>query len=167
MAWTTNLVTALRVIIADMDSVSYTDARLQSILSVGALYVKQEINWSTVYTIDITVPTISPDPTLTATLNTDFSNFIVLKSACLINQGELRTKAIIAGLEAKCGPAVLKTGGHLDGFKQLIEIGPCAMYEVLKKEYRFGNQEVAGILSPFINDNFSPSDLYVTSEREN
>ena len=162
MAWTTTLVTSLRVIIGDMDSVSFTDARLQTILAVGATYVNSEINWAVTYTMDICDPSISPDPTLTATLNEDFSNFTVLKAACLLNLGELRTAAIKAGIEAKCGPAVLKTGKHSDGFKQLIEVGPCKMYEDLSNRYRFeafNTNSAFGVLSPFVNDDFLPSDL--------
>jgi len=160
MAWTTTLVTSLRVIIGDMDSTSFTDARLQTILSVGATYVNAEISWVTTYTINIDTPSISPDPTLTATLNQDFSNFIVLKA----NFGELRLAAIKAGIEAQCGPAILKTGKHSEGFKQLIAVGPCKMYEELSTQYRFeefNTNRAFGVLSPFVNDDFFPSDLYV------
>ena len=124
MAWTTTLVTSLRVIIGDMDSTSFTDARLQTILVVGASYVNAEINWAVTYTITIDTPAISPDPTLAANLNEDFSNLTVLKAACLLNFGELRTAAIKAGIEARCGPAILKTGKHSDGFNQHISVGP-------------------------------------------
>ncbi len=163
MAWTTTLVTSLRVIIGDMDSASFTDARLQTILSVGASYVNAEINWATAYTINIDTPDISPDPTLTATLDQDFSNFTILKAACLLNFGELRTAAIKAGIEARCGPAILKTGKHSDGFKQLIEVGPCKMYDELSTQYKFeafNTNSAFGVLSPFVNDDFFPSDIY-------
>ncbi len=164
MAWTTTLAISLRVIIADMDCVSFNDARLQTILSVGASYVNAEINWATTYVINIDTPDISPDPTLTATLDQDFSNFTVLKAACLLNFGELRTAAIKAGIEARCGPAILKTGKHSDGFNQLIDVGPCKMYEELANQYRFeafNTNSAFGVLSPFVNDDFFPSDLYI------
>ncbi len=170
MAWTTTLATSLRVIIGDMDSTAFTDARLQTILVVGASYVNSEINWAVTYTITLDCPAISPDPTLAASLNEDFSNLTVLKAACLLNFGELRTAAIKSGIEARCGPAILKTGKHSDGFNQLIAVGPCKMYEELANQYRFeafNTTSAFGVLSPFVNDDFHPSNLSVGGHHHN
>ncbi len=159
MAWTTTLVTFLRVIIGDVDNVSYTDTQLQTILAVGAKDVNAEIDWPTTYTINISTPDISPDPTLAATLDVKFGLMIVLKSACLLNLGELRTAAIKGGIEARYGSAVLKTGKHSGVFKQLIKIGPCAMYEKLHKQCKFeafNTNSAFGVLSPFVNDETGP-----------
>ena len=167
MAWDSTMVTILRVLISDIDvPQSYTSARLQQILVVGAQYVQQEISFSTTYTITIGTPAISPDPTLTASKDDAFTNLVVLKAACLTDWGEFRQKALVAGIKARCGPAILETLQHLDGFKTLIDKGPCAAYDELKTDYQFGNTNtVRAILSPFIGNNFDPRSLHNTHRR--
>jgi len=159
MAWTTTMVSMVRVLINDTEATqTYTDARLQDILAVAARYVEQEISFNTDYTIDISVPSISPDPTVT--IDDAFTNFVVLKAACLTDISTLRTKAVLAGLEARCGPAILKTLKSLDGFRELLDVGPCAAYAKLKDEYTFGERSLAHfILSPFVGNNFDPQSL--------
>ena len=50
--------------------------------------------------------------------------------------------------------------GHLEGFKQLIESGPCASYEALKQQWIFGNTDlVRAVLSPFTSNAFDSSSL--------
>ncbi len=161
MAWTTDMVTMVRILINDTESPqTYTDVRLQSIIAVAARYVEQEISFDVDYTINATAPSISPDPTLAASLDDAFTNFVVLKAACLTDISTLRTKAVLAGLEARCGPAILKTLKNLDGFKELLDKGPCAAYDKLKNEYTFGERALVHfILSPFIGNNFDPESL--------
>ena len=59
-------------------------------------------------------------------------NLTVLKAACLADLSTYRTKAAMAGLKARCGPAVLETLEYTKGFKELLEFGPCKAYEELK-----------------------------------
>lgn len=163
MAWDSVMLNMLRVFINDFDPTEYlyTDSRLKQILVVSAHYVNQEINLSETYSINIISPNITPDPTETATQDDDFVNFVVLKSACLIDTSTFRQKALLAGLNAKCGPAQLDTSGHLDGFKILLEEGPCKAYELLKHEYNFGYSGggiIKAIMSPFVSNDFYPTD---------
>ncbi len=165
MAWPDVTIQMLRIFINDVDSTLYafSDDRLQETLVVSAQLVNQEIDFSQTYTINITAATISPDFTLTATKDDPFTNFIVLKAACIMDQSLFRTKALVAGLKAKCGPVVLETIGHLAGFKELINFGPCAAYVKLKEEWIFGNaQVVEAVLSPFVSNNFDPQSLAVS-----
>jgi len=162
MAWNKTMVTMLRVLINDTDSdnYSYTDKRLQQILVVSAHFVQQEVNLTTTYTINIDVPNISPDPTVSSTLDPAYTNLTVLKAACTADWSTFRTKALVAGVEARCGAAVLRTLKHIDGFKELLESGPCAAYETLKTQHQFGDTRVVkAILSPFIGNNFDPQSL--------
>jgi hypothetical protein len=162
MAWTETMVTMLRVLINDLATPeTYTDERLQQVLVVAATYVQQEIEFNTTYTIDIGTPDISPDPTLTATKDDVFTNFTVLKAACIIDTSQLRTEALRAGVEARCGPAMVKIlGDRLAGFKILLDEGACAAYQQLKLEYTIGNaQAVKAVLSPFVGNNFDPTAL--------
>jgi len=170
--WSGAMINMLRVVIDDnpySGSYIYTDARLREILVVAAMYVVQEINFSTTYTIDVVNSIISPDP-----YNANdviFQNMVVMKAACIVDQGTFRQKAFTSGLEARCGPAVMKTINQLPGFKTLLQMGPCGIYQKLKEEQQFGGQGLSNIvhviLSPFTSDSFDPqtsfgnySDIY-------
>lgn len=163
MSWQDECIPMLRVIISDIDcdSQTYSDNRLEEILVVAARYVDQELTLPTVYTITVSDRTISPDPTDSVSNdNTVLINMTVLKAACLTDWSTFRTKALLAGVEARCGPAVIRTLKHLDGFKELLTDGPCAAYEKLKNDHNFGNTNVImAILSPFVSNTFDPQSL--------
>ena len=165
MSWQQEMVTMLRILISDMDDEqTYTDMRLEQVIVLAAKYVQQEIRFSTTYTISVGSITISPDPTTAP--DEQFMNFTVLKSACLIDWNTYRQKAMLNGLKARCGPAVLETVGHLEGFRELVTNGPCAAFEELKKDYQFGNTDtIRAVLSPFIGNNFDPSSIGRVSDR--
>ena len=159
MAWQDTMIPMLRVLISDLSGTpTYSDERLEQMLVVSAQYVTLEITFATTYTITISSCTISPDP---IGLDDDaFANFVVLKAACLTDWSTFRTKALISGIKARCGPAILDTVKHLDGFKQLLEQGPCAAYTALKDNYVFGNaQLIKAVLSPFVSNDFDPRSL--------
>jgi len=97
---------------------------------------------------------------------------VVLKAACIIDHGNFRQRALLEGLQARCGPASLSTAGSLNGFKYIIELGPCKIYEKLKEENAFSgealNSLIHFVLSPFIGNDFDPVDAlqrYYDSER--
>ena len=161
MSWQDETIPMLRVLINDLgETPDYSESRLEELLLVAASYVSREIGFANDYTVSITSCTISPDPTDKSGDGLDFMNFIVLKAACIVDQSTLRTKAALAGLKAQFGPARLDTLQHLDGFKILMEQGPCATYEQLKMEYMFGNDHyVKGVFSPFVSNNFDPASL--------
>jgi len=159
-SWPDVIIPMVRILINDYDNTSYeySDDRLLDTIVVAAQMVNQEIDFTTTYTINIPLVTISPDP-ITAP-DDAFINFTTLKAACFIDLSTFRTKAALAGLKAKCGPAVLETVEHLRGFKELLTQGPCAAYKTLKNEWIFGNaQVVEAILSPFVSNNFDPRNL--------
>ncbi len=161
MAWPDVTVRMLRILINDVEEATweYSDDRLMQTLVVAAQLVNQEIDFDTTYTINVPLVTLTPDPT-TGVIDDAFTNFMVLKAACFMDQSAFRTKAAVAGLKAKCGPAVLETVEHLRGFKDLINFGPCKAYTTLKQEWIFGNaQVVEAILSPFVSNNFDPRNL--------
>ena len=162
MAWQTTMRTLLRVIINDIDGESFTDARLETILINSAYLVYAEIDFSTIYAIDISAETLSPDPTLDASKDDNFTYLTVLKAACIIDQGLYRTNMALSGLTAKLGPAVLQTSGHITAYKDLINIdaGPCSLYEIGRREMMFGQGNVCkAILSPFVGNSFDPRSL--------
>ena len=163
MSWETDGVLMLRHLINDIDTpYDYDDARLEQTIAVGARLVNMEIDFATTYTVDISTPDITPDPTGVSRDGAEFLNFAVLKAACMLDISTFRVEAARAGIEAKCGPAVLKTMDRIAGFRELLNNGPCAAYAQLKKEFEFGNLAICrAILSPFVNNNFDPRSLSV------
>lgn len=165
MAWQDEAIPMLRVLINDNDitNLTYSDDRLEEILVVAAMYVNQDVSFSTTYTINVSTVSISPDPVT----NSDFLSLMVMRAACLTDWGTYRQKALLAGVKARCGPAVLETMNHLDGFKELLTKGPCASYEVLKTQHQFGNTEhIRAVLSPFRGNNFDPTDYLYPDRRK-
>lgn len=160
MAWDTTMITMLRVLIQDFDKEDYTDDRLKQILVVGGNYVKQDIQLDVDYTINVVTPNITPDPTTSNPVDDIFISATVLKSACLIDTGSLRSQALINGIKANCGPAGLTTNGRMDGFKVLMEMGYCKAYQELKDQLDMdvisGAEFARGIMSPFVNEDFIP-----------
>ncbi len=160
MSWPTTMTTLLRVIINDIDSTEYTDARLKTLLVNAAQLVNMDIRPSIAYTVDIVNETLSPDPTEEASKDDIFTNLVVLKAGCLVDHGTYRTKILLAGLSAKLGPAILETGKYADNFKNLLEVGACEMYRLAKDDYLFGGGNVCrAILSPFVGNDFDPRSL--------
>ena len=160
MAWEETMTTMLRVLVNDTESPqTYTDDRMKQILVVAAQYVDMELSFDYSYTITVGATAaesdIAPDP---VALDDDpFVNLTVMKAACITDFSTFRTKALQAGVKAKCGPAVLDTLKHLDGFKQLLEFGPCQAYQAMKDNWVFGNGELCrAILSPFVSNDFDP-----------
>ena len=160
MAWQTEIVQMLRVVINDLDTPeTYSNSRLEQLISVSARFVVGEVDLDRTYTItiDAVTPVIDPDPTTLSTADVIFIDLITLKAACLMDTNTFRAQALVAGIKARCGPAVIETLGRSKAFKELIEVGPCAAYTQLKKEYEFGTSMTQkAILSPFIGNNFDP-----------
>ena len=167
MAWQDELMPMLRVLINDPrltdndQTCEFSEDRLEELMIVAAKLVNQELSFDTTYTISISAGTISPDPAVGTTAESAaFSNLWVLRAACIVDTGTLRTKAASAGILAKCGPVRLDTLRHLDGYKTLINIGPCASYQEMKDNWMFGNGNICkAILSPFISNDFDPQNL--------
>lgn len=160
MSWQEECIPMLRVIINDNDisNLVYSDDRMEEMLVVSARYVQQEIDLTNQYTISIKNLTIAPDPQDLS--DEAMINFMVLKAACLADWSTFRTKALMSGVEARCGPAVLRTLKHLDGFKELLTEGPCAAYKKIKDEHNFGNTDIIiAVLSPFVSNDFDPRNL--------
>lgn len=148
MSFATDGILILRNLIDDTTSLSFSDARLQELLFVSAYFVNLEINWSTDYTIDMSGETISPEPD-----DPVFVMLSALKAACILANGELRTKAAISGIRIKDGMGEIETRGVFEGWKSLADTA-CKAYSDAKFEFELGNyQAVKAILSPFSGPN--------------
>lgn len=145
----------LQVLLNDVNGTEYCVNRLKLLLFVSAQLVKQDIYLPTTYTISISEQTISPS----ADGDDVLLNFSVMKSLCLIDGANLRVRAALEGITSKVGPASLTLSGSLEGFKELINNGPCKIYDLMKKQYVFGDgmvYSISAILSPFISSTFDP-----------
>ena len=101
MSWKNEIPIIVRVWINDLsDTPTYSDDRIKQLIVVAAQYVKREMNFNTVYTIDTLTQSISPDPTTLAAPDQDFIGFVALKAACLLDQSTFRTKAASEGIRA-------------------------------------------------------------------
>jgi len=165
MAWYVEMIPILRSLIDDVSKTEYTDERLKELLAIAAYQVIPEIKFSTTYSVTIVPPLVSPDPTASSDGNI-LTNFVTLKAACIIDRAPLRKRTLMSGLEAKCGPAVMKTLQHVSGFRELLKLGYCGVYDTTREQYLLGNVNFCkAVLSPFISSEFCPEDLLLHSNR--
>jgi hypothetical protein len=160
MSWQLEIPIIVRSLINDLgDNPTYSDERIQQLIVVSAQYVTREVNLHNEYNINIINPDIIPDPTLLENKDLDFISFIGLKSACLLDQSSLRTRAASEGVKAGLGPATISIGQN-GSYQFLLLNGPCKTYEDFRIDYEIGNTSLLrGILSPFVGNNFDPSYL--------
>ena len=149
----------IRTLINDIGDIpQYSDERLHQAIVVAAKYVQFDVDLNNTYTLNIVSPDITPDPTVT---NDDiFISLTCLKTACIIDQSAVRTKAALEGIRAALGPASLSVGGSLQGLRMILEMGPCASYEELTSHWDVKEATaVRAVLSPFVGNNFDPTSL--------
>lgn len=158
MSWQTDMTTIVRVWINDLDaSPTYSDSRIQQVITVAAQNVIREVNFVQNYTIDISSTGITPDPTAQDTKDDDFVALTSLKSACILDQSTFRTKAVNEGIKTTLASASLSVQGNLRGYHTLLQVGPCAIYDQLRTEFEVGNPSTCqAILSPFVGNKFDP-----------
>lgn len=161
MSWQLELPILIRSFINDLsENPTYSDERILQLSLVAAQHTILDIEFNNKYTIDIVNQTISPDPTLLDDKDVNFIGFVALKSACLLDQSSLRTRAQLEGISTSLGPAKLDVSGGLSGYKIILEQGPCKMYDQLKTQYVIGDaSRVKAVLSPFVGNNFDPQML--------
>jgi len=161
MTWQDELTIITRTLINDWEEpYSYSDSRIQQIITVAAKYVQFDINLDYAYTIDVVNNNISPDPV--SVNDSIFTSMVCLKAACIIDQGTFRTKAALEGITTRLGPAVLNLGGTLTGWQSIIQHGACGVYDELTSHWDVRNASAfAAVLSPFVNNRYDPRYLNV------
>jgi hypothetical protein len=159
MSWKIEMPIIIRTLINDVENIpKYSDERLHQVIVVAAKYVQFDVDLINRYKLDIANPEISPDPT--AANDDIFISLTCLKSACIIDQSSVRTKAALEGIRAALGPASLSVGGSLEGLRMILEMGPCASYEELTSHWDVKEATaVRAVLSPFVGNNFDPTSL--------
>jgi len=165
MAWDTEIPIMVRVLINDLsDTPTYSDERLLQTIAVAAKYVQFDVVLDHLYTINVLEPNISPDPT--ADDDNIFISLVALKTACLIDQSTLRTRAALEGIRAALGPASLSVAGNINGINLIIDKGPCAAYDELTSHWDVKEATaVRSILSPFVGNKFDPRAIQINTYR--
>jgi hypothetical protein len=166
MSWQAEIPIMVRTLVNDLDDTkqTYSDERLQQVIVVAAKYVQFDISLDQKYTIDVVSPNITPDPSERD--DSIFISLVALKSACIIDQSALRTRAALEGIRAALGPAQLSVTGNLTGFNLIIDKGPCAAYDELTSHWDVKEATaIRAILSPFVGNKFDPRYLQTNSDR--
>lgn len=159
MAWQDELTIMVRTLVNDTgETVTYTDERLHQIIAVAAKYVQFDVVLDHFYAVDVSSPSISPDPTVD---NDDiFIALVCLKAACIVDQSTYRTKAALEGIRASLGPASLSVSGQSAALQAIIEHGPCAAYDELTAHWDVKEATaIRAILSPFVGNKFDPRSI--------
>lgn len=161
MSWQTEMTAIVRTLINDLGpNYTYTDLRIRQSIVVAAKYVQFDVVIDPLFNIDVANLTISPDPTADETTNQVFISLTCLKAACLIDQSNYRTKAVMEGIRAALGPASLNVSGNLVGWKEILAHGACAAYDAFTEHWDVANATaVSAIFSPFIGNKFDPQNL--------
>ena len=161
MSWQNTSLIMLRTLLNDAScsTEKYTDDRLMDLLLTSAYIIRIDINFNTTFTVNVGKQTISPNPE-TQTDGDEFISFMVLKAACLTDESNFRTAALLQGVSARCGPATLTTSNYGGYLKELLTAGPCKCYETLSDQYNFsyeGKRIIKSVMSPFAANDFDPS----------
>jgi hypothetical protein len=142
--------TIVRHLINDLDPDNYkfSNTRLETTILVAAKLSQMNIDFSNSYTINVETCTLSPDPTVTSTIDDPFVTLICLRTACIIIGSEIRSESGNA-ISIKDGPSAI----DLRGVTQTLTViykDLCEKYEHLLLEYRAGSS-IAGqaILGPY------------------
>ena len=171
MYWQTEIPIIVRSLINDFEE-TYSNERIIQLITVGARYVLTDLNLDQEYKVDVVNNLITPDPCDSETRDDTFVSFVALRASCFLDQSTYRTKAATEGIRAGLGPAQLNVSGNLSGYKGIIDIGPCGVYEYLKQQHTIGNATaISAVLGPFAGNNFDPrflsvSDLPARSTRD-
>ena len=147
MAWNTDLVLMLRVLVSDTaEPQTYTDTYLETVLVTAGILVDADIAFGTTYAYDLTLLTISPDP---VTLNDSaFMSLVPLKAACIITMGEFKS-ALGQGIKVRDGDSAIDTSVSFKGYRDILELGPCKAYDKLRWALIASSGAGKAVLGPY------------------
>jgi len=165
MSWKKEIPIIVRTLINDLSDIpTYSDERILQVVTVAAKYVQFDVVLDHKYVINVVNPTITPDPTTDD--DSIFISLVSLKTACIIDQSVLRTKAAAEGIRAALGPASLSVAGSLAGIRMIIEEGPCAAYDQLVSHWDVKEATaIRAVLSPFVGNKFDPRSIQLNPYR--
>jgi len=159
--WQNTSLIILRTLLNDAgcDAVRYPPQRLSDLLITAAYFLPLDINFSTDFVVNVETRTITPSP-IDQTDGDEFINFMVLRAACMADEGNFRTAALAQGVSARLGPASLTTSNYGQYLHMLLDEGPCKTYDRLVEVYNMsyeGSKVIRAVLSPFVSNDYDPS----------
>jgi hypothetical protein len=147
MAWTDDLVVMTRVLINDLgEPQKYADSYLQRVIVCAGVLVRKDIELPHSYTFDVAVAEITPDPVLIQDETT--MALLPLKTACIINQGAYIT-AVGQGIRVRDGDSAIDTSVGFGGYKDIINLGPCAAYAKLRWQLQTAANVGGAVVGPY------------------
>lgn len=155
MAWNTELVSIVRELIYDTDSVRYTDFRLQSSILTSAQLMMTEVSFDTTYTVDLVASGISPDPTASGARDNNYINLTCLKTACLVLGGEAKDYGRNA-MVIKDASATADFSKAFDAVKENAK-DMCNKYEDYKTQFALGKAPGTAIITPSVVESIYPT----------
>jgi hypothetical protein len=152
MHWQTHTLKMVRYLINDVDEANYkySDERVNSTVAVASQLVVLELDFKFSYIVDLDEETITPDPLY----DTPFINLVVLKAACIIIGGEVKTEAANA-ISIKDGPSAIDLRGVSSTLLALYK-DLSTKYDSLAQNYGFSGSSGQAILGPY-----SPGSDYI------
>ncbi len=147
MSWDADLVLMVRVLVSDIASPqTYTDEYLERVLITAGIIVDAEFPFDYDYSYDISALTISPDPVTSE--DSVFMALVPLKAACILVQGEFK-QALGQGIKVRDGDSAIDTSVSFRGYRDILELGPCAAYEKLKWSLLASSGVGKAVLGPY------------------
>lgn len=145
MSGVESIIKLTRAILGDLDSVKYSDQRLNDVVIVAAFYLQSVASFTDVYTVSITTNTITPDPT-----DATFITLCAYKAACLISTYELKNTT---GIIMRDGPSMIDTKATAQNKKDGM-LSICKIFDQLLADYQLTGGINAGghghaILGPY------------------
>lgn len=131
--WENCVILMTRAFLGDLGTPpTYTDERLLQIIQIAAYFTASDlVCCSTVSKPDINIcGTLASSPLE----HPSFTNLMVLKAVCMIDQAGLRIKAAMDGIRATAGPATLQVMSSSPSYALLFSQGACAAYNSLKED---------------------------------
>lgn len=151
MAWETEMVEILRVMVNDLDKpFRYTDIRLQKLIVSASqmLQTDSKFGFKMTYVTDIVNLNITPDPT--EVRDDSFINLCLLKAGCFVDNCVAREAARKGGISIREWNTSLDTKGIFAAALAILEKGWCKNYQDSLYAYESGNSSMCtAVLSPF------------------
>ena len=164
--WQNTSLIMLRTLLNDAgcDAVRYTPQRLEDLLITSAYLLPLEVNFKNTYVVNVETRTITPNP-IDQTDGDEFINLMVLKAACIADEGNFRTAALAQGVSARIGPASIQTSSYGQYLGTLLNEGPCKSFAQLVELYNMsydGSKIIRAVMSPFVANDYNPSNMLGT-----
>lgn len=157
--WKTDLVLMLRSMVGDLDSVKYTDERLEQLLVIAAYATATDTPFLTDYAVSVGSVTISPDPVKTGDKN--FSILTVLRAACILVGSEIKTQSANA-ISIKDGPSAIDLRGVSQNLQMLYD-RLFKQYEDFLFDYLMNHRNGADTAGTAILSPYSPASISINA----